>query len=295
MLKFWMEMAASDFASLADRTVAILPVGATEQHGAHLPTGTDAMILDGVLAAAAKAGGPTRAVVLPTQAIGWSSEHGDLPGMLSLEPEMLAAGWVALGQQVARAGLSRLLILNGHGGNPPAISLAAMRLRCESGLLVVETHWEALAKAQALRPKAAPAQDWHAGWIETSVMLHLKPELARMERAQAGKIRHPAGLPPSGPARWAWMTTDLSPSGVIGDPRLATPALGARLVARAVEGLGALVDRIAAANWPPGGPAAKLKLPGVIPPRPAGRGKRARARVQTRRAPRKGGGGPSSG
>jgi len=281
MLKFWAEMAATDFAGLAERTVAILPVAATEQHGAHLPTGTDAMILDGILAAAAAAGGPARAILLPTQAIGWSSEHGDLPGLLSLEPELLASAWVALGRQVAGAGLKRLLILNSHGGNPPVIALAAMRLRSESGLLVVQAHWQDLARPEALKPKAAPAEDWHAGWIETSVMLHLRPDLVRMERAAPGALLHPEGLPPSGPARWAWMTTDLSPGGVIGDPRLATPALGARLVARAVEGLSTLIERIAAASWPPG----------ATRPRRAGRTKTARIH----RAPRKDGGGPSSG
>ncbi|SRR5579871_650912 len=252
MLKFWAEMAAPDFARLDDRTVAILPVAATEQHGAHLPAGTDAMILDGILRAAAAKGGPARAIVLPTQAIGWSSEHGDLPGMLSLEPEILASAWIALGQQVGRAGLKRLLILNSHGGNPPAIALSSMRLRSDSGLLAVQAHWEDLAEPHALQPQGAPAEDWHAGWIETSVMLHLRPDLVRMEQAAPGKLRHPEGLPPSGRARWAWMTTDLSPSGVIGDPTLATAALGASLVARAVEGLSTLIERITAADWPPG-------------------------------------------
>lgn len=293
MLKLWTEMTAGEFAGLAARTIAILPVAATEQHGAHLPTGTDAMILDGILGAAMAAGGPARAIILPTQAIGWSSEHGDLPGMLSLEPELLAAAWVALGHQIARAGLSRLLILNSHGGNPPAIALAAMRLRSELGLLAVQAHWEDLAQPAALKPKAAPPQDWHAGWIETSAMLHLRPDLVRMDRARKGGLRYPEGLPPSGPARWAWMTTDLSPNGVIGDPRLASAALGARLVARAVEGLGALIERVAAAAWPPGGPEAKIRPPRAARLRPAGRGKPARARI--RRAPHKAGGGPSSG
>jgi creatinine amidohydrolase len=293
MLKLWAEMATTDFAGLDAGTVAILPVAATEQHGAHLPAGTDAMILEGILAAAAAKGGPSRAIALPIQAIGWSSEHGDLPGMLSLEPELLASTWVALGRQVARAGPKRLIILNSHGGNPPAIALAAMRLRSESGLLVVQVHWEDLARARALKPKAAPAEDWHAGWIETSVMLHLRPDLVRMERAKPGKLRHPEGLPPSGRARWAWMTTDLSPSGVIGDPRLATPALGARLVARAVEGLSALIEKVSTADWPPGGSEGKIRPPGAARPRPVGRGKTGRARI--RRAPRKAGGGPSNG
>ena len=177
-------------------------------------------------------------------------EHGDLPGTLSLDAELLAAGWVALGASVAAAGLKRLLILNSHGGNPPPIALAAMRLRAQHGLLVVQTHWEALAEPAALAPAGAPARDWHAGWIETSVMLHLHPDLVALDKAARREMRFPEGLPPDGPAPWAWMTTDLNPSGVIGDPLLASAALGSQLVERAAAGLAGLIGRMAAAPWP---------------------------------------------
>jgi creatinine amidohydrolase len=196
-----------------------------------------------------------QAVALPMQPIGWSSEHGDLPGTLSLDAELLVAGWVTLGAAVAAAGLKRLLILNSHGGNPPAIALAAMRLRSQHGLLVAQTHWEAQAEPAALAPAGAPARDWHAGWIETSVMLHLRPDLVAVDRAKRSEMRFPEGLPPDGPAPWAWMTTDLNPTGVIGDPTLASAELGRQLVERAAAGLAGLIARMAAAPWPPAGPA----------------------------------------
>src|SRR5258708_8483217 len=120
MLKHWGEMTAADFAAVADRSVIVLPVAATEQHGSHLPTGTDAFILDGILRAATKAAGPVRAIALPLQPIGWSPEHGGLPGTLSLDADLLAAAWVALGPWAAPAGTRPLLILNSHGGQPPA-------------------------------------------------------------------------------------------------------------------------------------------------------------------------------
>ncbi len=251
MLKQWNEMTAADFAGPIDGTVFILPVAATEQHGPHLPTGTDAFILDGILRAAMRVASPVRGIVLPLQPIGWSIEHGGLPGTLSLEADLLTAAWVNLGTRIERAGARRLLILNSHGGNSPVAAMAAMRLRAERGLFVVKTHWEALARADELAPAGAMAQDWHAGWIETSVMVHLRPDLVVMDRAAPGSLRHPEGLPPNGPASWAWMTTDLSANGVIGDPRIASAALGARLVERAVAGLGVLLDSMAAAPWPP--------------------------------------------
>ena len=251
MLKQWSEMTSREIAGLGDPTVVILPVAATEQHGPHLPTGTDALILQGILEAAARRKEMADAVALPLQPIGWSREHRNLPGTLSLEAEILAAGWTALGASVAAAGLRRLVILNGHGGNPPGIAVTAMRLRSDHDLLVAQVHWEALADPAALAPAEAPDRDWHAGWIETSVMLHLRPELVAMEQAAAAEMRYPEGLPPDGRAPWAWMTTDLNRSGVVGDPRLASASLGKALVERAVEGLVSLVGRMAAADWPP--------------------------------------------
>jgi creatinine amidohydrolase len=250
MLKQWNEMNTEDFAGSMDGSVIILPVAATEQHGPHLPTGTDALILEGILRAAMRSGGPTRGIVLPLQPIGWSVEHGDFPGTLSLDAELLVAGWLGLGHWVKRAGARRLVILNSHGGNSSVVSLAAMRMRAELAMLVASTHWEALARPNELAPAGAPMQDWHAGWIETSVMLHLRPDLVAMERAVPCILKHPDGLPPSGAAPWAWMAADLSASGVIGDPRCASAALGARLVERAVAGLGELLDHVAAAPWP---------------------------------------------
>src|SRR5258708_2242324 len=138
MMRQWSEMTLPEIAGLGDPTVVILPVAATEQHGPHLPTGTDSFILAGILEALSQRRGGGHVVALPLQPFGWSSEHGDLPGTLSLDAEFLAAGWVALGAAAAAAGLKRLLILNSHGGTPPPIAIAAMRLRARHGLLVVQ-------------------------------------------------------------------------------------------------------------------------------------------------------------
>jgi len=251
MLKHWGEMAAADFAALDERSVAVLPVAATEQHGPHLPAGTDAFILDGILRAASLVAGPVRGIVLPLQPIGWSPEHGGLPGTLSHSADRLAEAWVAIARWSTRAGIRRLLILNSHGGNPPAIAIAALRLRAEHGLFVAQTHWEALARPAEIAPAGATERDWHAGWIETSVMLHLRPELVAMDKAHPA-ARPAEGLPPpDGPAPWAWMTSDLGTNGVIGDPRHATAELGRQLLQRAVDGLAEVLAQMAAAPWPP--------------------------------------------
>lgn len=253
MLRFWQEMTAGDFRTLPPDAVAILPVAATEQHGPHLPAGTDHLILDGILRAAARSGLDADAVALPVQPVGWSPEHGRFPGTLSLDADLLARAWTDLGAWTKRSGLTRLLILNSHGGNPPAIDIAAMRLRAEHDLLAVKSHWETLADPAGVAPPGAPLLDWHGGWIETSVMLHLHPSLVRMEEAANAPLRYPGGLPPHGAAPWAWMTDDLNPTGVLGDPTMADPERGRALVERAGSGLGALLLRMQRTAWPPPG------------------------------------------
>ncbi len=230
-------MTSAEIAGLGDPTIVILPVAATEQHGPHLPTGTDSFILAGILAAltrSARRPRPSPCRCSP------SAGRASMAICRARSPSMRSS-WLPAGSPLAlpspRRRLKRLLILNSHGGNPPPIALAAMRLRAQHGLLVVHTHWEALAEPAAVAPAGAPAQDWHAGWIETSVMLHLRPELVALDKASRREMRFPEGLPPDGPAPWAWMTTDLNPSGVIGDPRLASAALGAQLVESGSRGV----------------------------------------------------------
>ncbi len=245
MITRWEDLRGGAAAALPDRAVAVLPVAATEHHGPHLPLGTDAMILDGVLAAAQAMAGDAYALVLPVQRVGWSVEHGDWPGTLSLDADRLAAGWVELGGWAARAGIRRLLILNSHGGNTPVAAIAAMRMRAEHGLLAARAHWQDLAG-----PADGGGRDWHGGLVETSVMLHLRPDLVD-RGAVAPPPPHTLPLAPDGPAPWAWMARDLDPRGVIGDPGGATAAFGADLVSRSAAGLVALLSRLAAAPWPP--------------------------------------------
>lgn len=248
-IKRWEALRGGDLTGLPPASVAVLPVGAVEHHGPHLPLGTDAMILDGVLEALdvpPDAGSEAWAVILPVQRIGWSVEHRDWPGTLSRSPDRLVADWVELGGWVARAGFRRLLILNSHGGNAALTEVTTMRLRAELGLLAARVHWQDLAGPS--NPELA--RDWHGGHIETSVMLHLRPDLVHMGAARPPAPRHPPELPPDGMAAWSWMSGDLDPGGVIGDPSGASAVYGAELVGRAAEGLRELLIRLASAPWP---------------------------------------------
>ena len=194
----------------------MLPLGATEQHGPHLPAHTDtllALATSGALASR-PASDSTAVHVLPALAYGASGEHQSFPGTVSVGTEALAQAVLELGRSVS-AWAHRLLVVNGHGGNVDALRRAVTRLRYEGR----DAAW------LPCRTSEDPA-DTHAGHAETSLMLHLHPELVRMDRAVAGCTRPLAEILP---ALRAGGVAAVSPSGVLGDPTTADAAEGRRL------------------------------------------------------------------
>jgi len=235
--------------------VAFLPLGAMEPHGPHLPLGVDALIAEGLLArAAALDTSSRRRPVLPTLWLGASCEHGGRPGLMTRSAEVVAADIVAVGRGIKTMGIDRLIILNAHGGNIAASTIAALRLRTEFGMLAAHPHWLDFGLPEGMTPPAAVSRDWHGGWLETSIMLNLMPDLVRMDLAAptpADPTRVAPMLQPFGPAPWGWMTSDLTSSGAIGRPDLATAALGAALIDHAAKSLLALAEQLEAMAWAP--------------------------------------------
>ena len=193
--RFWAELTTRDFAHLqasplTAQAVAVLPVAAIEQHGPHLPLSVDATLLQGVVDAALPrlpAGLP--ALFLPPQVVGLSTEHLAYPGTLSLAPATVIALWTEIGACVARAGVQKLLLLNGHGGQVSVMDIVARELRQHHGLLTYSSSWFSLplpVDVQALFSAQEHRFGIHAGEIETSLMLALKPELVVPGHMKAG-------------------------------------------------------------------------------------------------------------
>jgi creatinine amidohydrolase len=215
--------------------VGLVPVGATEQHGPHLPTGTDTIIATALCDALGAHG----VMVLPALAVGCSWFHGrELAGTLAIAPEQLAALAAAWADWAASSGLRRLLFVNAHVGNSAALSTATDRLRFERpDLRVGVLEWWSLASDIAAEATADCA-DWHGNRAETSIMLAIAPELVDTVAAKTADDEDRAtGLV------FRYGASAVSTNGVTGRPSEATAELGERLWARVVDAAGEVVRR----------------------------------------------------
>jgi len=249
----WEDMTSPDFTALdPDATVAILPVGAIEQHGPHLPVSVDscinAMLLERVLAQAPPELGIT---ALPIQAVGKSNEHLAFPGTLTLSAETLIRLLTELGESVGRAGVRKLVLLNSHGGQPQIMDIVARDLRVRHEMFVVNAGWHAGSIATDLFPADELRYGIHGGAAETSLMLHLRPDLVRMELAgDFVGLMHTMGeeyrwLTPEGRVGFGWQSQDLHPSGAIGNAAAATAEKGRILAEHAVANMIELLAEVA--------------------------------------------------
>lgn len=227
----WPDVAQAIAAGIA---TVILPLGATEQHGPHLPLGTDTCR---AAALAERLAERLPALVAPVIPIGCSDEHGGFAGLLSLEAETLAAVILDCARRMIDWGVQCLVVLSAHGGNGRALALAETRLRRELPALAV---WipDAMTicgeAVQAIAAEAAlplTALGLHAGEWETSELLRLHPEQVRMDRAVSGYI---GNMDTALDILVARGTQALTTTGVVGDPRAADAIRGEHYLAAQV-------------------------------------------------------------
>ena len=187
VMRRWEDLATTDLARFDPReTVAVLPVAAVEQHGPHLPLGTDAFICDAILDEALAMLDPAAPVLrLPTQRLGHSPEHARFPGTLSLRAETMLALWTDIGRSVAAAGLRKLVLFNSHGGQGALIDLVAQALRGGASMTVARCSYYRFALPDGWIRERERRFGLHGGQVETSLMLHIAPHLVRLDCARA--------------------------------------------------------------------------------------------------------------
>ena len=259
---FWSDLNTQDFAGMdKSRAIAVLPLAATEQHGPHLPLSVDTDIVNAVMAQsmpALRSQAPGLPVYfLPTQAVGLSPEHAAFPGTLTLKPETLIRLWTDLAESVKAAGINKLVLFNAHGGHVGAMDVVARDLRARCGMLVYSVNWYQLPlldaqghDVNALFSDHEHRFGVHAGDVETSVMLALKPHNVRMDQAQNFKSSsedRAAKFPILGngkSAKLAWQMQDYNAAGAAGNAAAATAEKGRALLDAAGQSLAKLFIEI---------------------------------------------------
>lgn len=249
---YWQDLTTRDFNGLdPEQTVVILPVAAIEQHGPHLPLSTDAVINEGIVerALAILSESPT-VLVMPALVVGDSLEHLSYPGTLSVSAETLVAMWMDIGRCVARTGLRKLIVFNSHGGQKPLIDILAVRLRWELDMLVIRANYFAFGTPSDLFETSELKHGIHGGEVETSLMLHLRPDLVRDDALDDFKglaermCRENTLLGPEEAVGFGWLSQDLHLDGVCGNAVRADAVRGEKLLDYLAGSLTTLIDEV---------------------------------------------------
>jgi len=252
-MRLWQDLTTDEFTSLdPNHTVALLPAGATEQHGPHLPLATDSVIAEELARRAAReVPPPADVLVLPTVAVGKSTEHTQYPGTLTHSARTLLDAWMEIGESVARSGVRKLMFLNAHGGQPQVMEIVARELRIAFDLMVVGCSAWSLGKPDTEVPDDERRHGIHAGTVETSMMLYLRPDLVRMDKAKNFKTILPEVeakyeyLRVVGTTYLGWQAQDLHPDGAAGDATKATAEIGRIYTEYVVPRLAKLIAEVA--------------------------------------------------
>jgi creatinine amidohydrolase/Fe(II)-dependent formamide hydrolase-like protein len=225
--------------------IALLPVGSIEQHGPHLPLDTDSFDAQYLARQVAKACSSPKPLVFPLIPYGVSYHHDDFTGTISISNDTLSRVVYEIGMSAAKNGITKLIIINGHGGNVPTLKFAAQMINRDARIFTtVDTGETSDADLDAI---CETTNDVHAGEIETSTSLYVRPHLVNMKKAKKFvpefSIQY-LNFSAKRSVEWFARTSRISPDGVLGDPTKATAGKGKKMWEVMIKNLVELVESL---------------------------------------------------
>ena len=242
---YWTDFSAGDYADIDPmKTIAIVPIAAVEQHGPHLPVGTDMILNQGCLDLLVERAPVDLDIrILPIQQVGKSNEHLWAKGTVTHTAHTLLDAWFELGQSISRAGVKKLVFINSHGGNESVMDIVGRELRVREQMLVVKTGWTRFPPPEGLLTDIERRHGIHAGDLETSLMLLFRPDLVNTGRLDdfrsiaARDEQQFRYLRPTGTHAYSWIASDLNPSGAVGNAANASAERGRIIAETEVTGM----------------------------------------------------------
>ncbi|MFV0255907.1 creatininase family protein [Candidatus Liberibacter solanacearum] len=217
--------------------IVVLPLGAYEQHGPHLPMDTDTIIAKGLVERVIGILPSTLPVTfMPVESIGYSIEHMYAHGTKTLSYAEAIERWLSIINEIQKLGIRKVVILNAHGGNSPLVSIVSTEARVRFSVLAVSTSWTRFGFPHDIVLSSEIGIDIHGGEIETSMMLVLAPHLVKMDLSknfssrQSEFLQNFTYLRAYGPHSFGWTMEDLNPEGVVGNAMIATFEKGESLL-----------------------------------------------------------------
>jgi creatinine amidohydrolase len=239
--------------AVAQNRVAVLPVGTVEQHGPHLPLVTD-VLTSSEMSRRAVERMPGEAVLMPSVYYSFNEHHMDFPGTIAVEGPTIIKYVTDIGLSLAHHGFRKILIVNGHGSNVPFLDVAARNITNRSQAICAMVSWWSLIPRELireLRESEYPGGMAHGCELETSVLLHLRPDLVQMDKAEKDISFQRTeffywDLETPSPVFFQEWFSRYSKTGTVGDPTKAAASKGERFVNAVVERMVALVGEFRA-------------------------------------------------
>ncbi len=255
MVTFWKNMISSQIGKLdKEKSMVLLPIAAIEQHGGHLPVGTDSLILEALLErfANTKEFKGYHVIIAPQLWVGKSNEHLGFPGTISYTAITLYNMLKEMVDSMVKSGFKKVMLTNSHGGNTDLLNLISRDLRIEYGIDVYVFDWWFTPFWQELlateKESPSPYGVFHACELETSLMMAINPDLvdknAITDETPDEKFQDMKYLSLFGPVNMGWKTRDVTKSGVIGSPSYATAEKGEKMLQYATDKLEAIVAEL---------------------------------------------------